>query len=80
MSVSVCRKSIREGIQALLGIGSSTRGSGQKLTHRKFHQKRKNFFTAWVTKHRNRLSRETVESPSLEILRNGLGTILCPVL
>lgn len=45
--------------------GNKTRGNGQKLTHTKFHlNMSKNFFTVWVTRHWNRLTRKAVESPS----------------
>ena len=37
---------------------------------------RKNFFTLRVTEHWNRLPSEAVESPSLEIFKTCLGTIL----
>ncbi|KAJ7418008.1 hypothetical protein WISP_61333 [Willisornis vidua] len=65
-----------------LGVpGNRTIDSGQKMMDRKFHlDMRKNFFAVWVTEHWNRLPREVVESPSLEILQNHLDAILCLVL
>jgi len=58
-----------------------TRGNGYKPKHRKCHLKiRKNFFTLRVTEHWNRLPREAVDSPSLEIFRTCLDKVLCNLL
>jgi len=57
--------------------GNRTRGNGHKLKHRKYSTNvHKNFFTARVTEHWNTVTREVVESPTLEIC---LDAYLCNV-
>jgi len=56
-------------------------GNRHKRKHRKFHlNMSKNFLTLRVTEHWNRLPREVVESPSLEIFKIHLDKVLCSLL
>jgi len=58
-----------------------TRGNGHKLKRRKFQlNMTKNFFTLRVMEHQNRLPREVVDSPSLEIFKTCLDKVLCSLL
>jgi len=57
------------------------RGKGHKLKLRKFClNMRKNFFTLRVMEHWNRLPREVVESPSLEIFQIRPDKVPCSLL
>ncbi|KGL73682.1 hypothetical protein N309_04606, partial [Tinamus guttatus] len=54
-----------------------TRGNGHKYKHQKFHRNlRKNFLPVRVPEHWNRLPREVVQSPSLEIFKTRLDAVL----
>ena len=55
--------------------------SSNKIRNRKFRlNMRRHFFSLRVTEHWNRLPREVVESPSLEIFKTRLDKVLCNLL
>ena len=60
---------------------NTTKSNGLKLEQRKFCTNTwKKFFTVRVTEYWNRLTREAVEPPSVEIFKTHLDTYRCDLL
>ena len=76
-----CGRQLDEARLFPVACSDRARSNGQKMEPRKFHiNMQKNFLTVKVTEHWNRLPREVLESPSLEIFNTHLDTHLCKLL
>ena len=65
----------------LVVCSNRRKSNGLELEHRKFcTNMQKNFFTVRVTEHWNRLCREVMESPSVELVKTHLVIYLCNLL
>ena len=74
-----CQRDITNLFSAV--CGDRTRGNSHKLQHRKFcTNMQRNFFIVRVMERWNRLPREIVGSPSLEIFKTHLDAYLCSLL
>jgi len=83
MPINILRGGCQEDGARLFSVVPSNRtsGNGHRLKHRKFRLNvRKTFFPLRVTEPWNRLPREVVESPSLEIFKTRLVEVVCSLL
>lgn len=62
-------------LQSIHSLGKTEVQILIKQEHKQFFLKRRNSLTVRVTEHK--LSREIVESPSLELFKNHLAMVLC---
>ena len=81
MFISKRRWEANKRCRFLAVCSNRTRSNSLKLERRKIcTNMQKNFSMLKVTEHQNRLPREVVESPSVEIVKTCLGTHPCDLL